>query len=210
MRAHHVRASLWFVAAGALFAFGSCSDSSPAPTPIPNRNTPAPTVAVITSLQLGAPESLAPGATAQLSVTALKSDGSSEALTSGVQWFSNNTRVLRVDSQGMASALAVGEARVSVNANQRGASNTIIVLANSTFRLTAESSRMACLSGGATVLVVGGTGEGLSSVTNSSGSILPLRCCRLDQAPHQEVRLSKPDSGRACQRQHQPRDVDDT
>ena len=169
MRGHYVRTTLGFVAAGALLAFGSCSDSSPAPTPIP---TPGPGVTIVpavVSLQLGAPESLAPGATAQLTVTALRNDGSSGVLTSGIQWFSSNTRVLRVDSQGVATALVTGESRVSAAANGRNTSNTILVLPNGTFRLAGQIVDDGLPVEGATVTVIGGTGEGLNTRADGGG-----------------------------------------
>lgn len=169
MRGHQIRAALGVVAVGALLAFGSCSDSSPAPTPVP---TPGPNSGnpAVVSLRLDSPTALAPGATAQLTVTALKSDGSSEVLRSGLQWNSANTRVLRVDSQGLASALAVGETRVFVSGNGRSASNSIFVLPDGTFRLQGQIAEGGAPVDGAAVTVIAGTGEGLGATTNSSGT----------------------------------------
>ena len=167
MRAHHVRAAIGLAVGGALLAFGSCSDSSPAPTPIPAPGSS--TAAPVVSLRLDSPNSLAPGATAQLTATALRSDGSSEVLRSGLQWSSTNTRVLRVDSQGVASALAVGETRVLVSANGRSGSSSIFVLPDGTFRLQGQILEGGAPIDGASLTVIGGTGDGLSTTTNSNG-----------------------------------------
>ena len=166
MLARQLRAALSLFAVTALLAVGSCSDSSPAPTPIP---TPAPTGPAVVSLQLSAPESLEPGTTAQLTVTALRSDGSSEALTSGIQWSSTDTRVLRVDLLGVATALAAGDSVVRVSANGRGASKAILVLPNGTFRLRGQIVEGGAPVDGASVAVIAGTGEGLTTLTDPGG-----------------------------------------
>jgi hypothetical protein len=168
MRGHQVRTALCFGAAAALLAFASCNDSSPAPTPIraPGSNTTSPAVV---SLRLDSPNALAPGATAQLTATALRSDGSSEVLRSGVQWLSTNTRVLRVDSQGLASALVVGESRVTVSGNGRSASSSIFVVPDGTFRLQGQIVEGGAPVDGASITVIGGTGDGLSTTTSASG-----------------------------------------
>jgi hypothetical protein len=170
MLARQLRAALSLFAVTALLAVGSCSDSSPAPTPIATPRPGVPTGPAVVSLQLGAPESLEPGTTAQLTVTALRSDGSSEALTSGLQWFSSNPRVLRVDSQGVATAFAeAGESRVMVSANARSASKAILVLPNGTFRLRGQIVEGGAPVDGASVAVIAGTGEGLTTLTDPGG-----------------------------------------
>ena len=169
MLARQLRAALSLFAVIALLALGSCSDSSPAPTPIATPRPGVPTGPAIVSLQLSGPESIEPGATAQLTVTALRSDGSSEALTSGIQWSSSDTRVLRVDSLGVATALAAGDSVVRVSANGRGASKAILVLPNGTFRLRGQIVEGGAPVDGASVAVIAGTGEGLTTLTDPGG-----------------------------------------
>ena len=167
MRSHHPRMALIVVAAGALLAFGSCSDSAPAPTRIPPPTAGAPST--IVTLQLGAPESLEPGATAQLTVTALHSDGRIVTLTSGLFWSSSDLRVVRVDSQGVATAIAAGDAFVRVSANGRGTSKAIMVLPNGTFRLRGQIVEGGAPVDGASMTVLAGTGEGLTALTDPGG-----------------------------------------
>ena len=167
--AGQVRAALAFFAVTALLAFGSCSDSSPAPTPIQIAN-PGPATPAIVNLEMDAPETVAPGATAQLTVRALKSDGSSESLTSGVVWTSNRSNVLQVDAQGVVTGRSVGETAVTARYSGRSASRGILVVPTGTYRLSGQVTEEGVPITSASVTVIAGTGEGLSTVTDNAGS----------------------------------------
>lgn len=75
--------------------------------------------------------SLAPGASAQLDATAAFSDGSSDNVTSLVEWDSSNDTVVAVDS-GAIRALAAGAATISASYNGRTASVTVTVTSGET------------------------------------------------------------------------------
>ncbi len=169
MRGFHLRATLWFLTAGALFAFGSCSDSSPAPTPIPRPN-PGITTPVVVNLEIGAPESVALGTTAQLTLRVIRNDGSSENVTSDVQWSTSNPNVLPVDSQGVITARQPGEARITARYQSRTASNTVLSLPPGTFRLRGRITDEGTALGGVTVEVIAGTGQGLTARSDSGGA----------------------------------------
>ena len=108
MRGYQIRALGWTLGFVTLLGLMSCGDSPTNPSPAPGPAVTPPTVTVV-GLDLGAPESIAPGSSAQLTVRERKSDGTSEDVTSRAQWSSTDTRAIQVDGSGVASALVAGE-----------------------------------------------------------------------------------------------------
>src|SRR5262245_52108705 len=79
-----------------------------APTPTP---TPSPTV---TSVGVTGPEAAAkPGDTAQFTATATLSNGSSENISGQATWQSTSNGVATVNTSGLVTAVAPGEAEIS-------------------------------------------------------------------------------------------------
>jgi hypothetical protein len=167
MRTHHRRIAL-IVAAGTLLAFGSCSESSPAPTSIPRPGGTTTPVTVV-GLEIGAPESIAPGTTSQLTVRERKSDGSADDVTSRASYTSTNSAALVVDATGVASGRAAGEARITARFNNRSATTTILVLPPGTFRLSGRITEGGLAISGVSLLVLEGTGQGTTATSNFDG-----------------------------------------
>jgi hypothetical protein len=168
MRAHQVRTLAWSFGCVTLLGLASCGDNPTAPSPAPNPSVTPPTVTVV-GLELEAPESIAPGSSAQLTVRERKSDGSSEDVTSRAQWSSTETRAIQVDASGVASALAAGESRITARFNNRTATNVVLALPPGTYRLTGRISDAGTPLGGVTLQVIEGTGQGATAVSNSGG-----------------------------------------
>ena len=167
MGAHQVRTALGFVAAGALLAFGSCSDSSPAPTPLPRPGSNTTPVTVV-GLEIGGPESVAPGSATQFTLHERKSDGSAEDVTSRAQW-SSTSAAIQVDAAGVASAGAPGESRITARYNGRSATTIVLVLPPGTYRLSGRISESGAMVSGVTLQVLEGTGQGATAVSDSDG-----------------------------------------
>jgi hypothetical protein len=154
------------LAAAAVVA--SCDGSSPT-SPRPSVNTPSPPAAVtVVRIEVQAPASIEPDATVQLKANAVKSDGSTEDITTAAQWSSSDTRVLQVTA-GSARGRARGEADVIVRYQGRTASARVLVLPNGTFRLDGVITDAGFPLQGARVEVIAGTGAGLTASSNGSG-----------------------------------------
>jgi hypothetical protein len=151
-------------------ALTSCdkNPTSPAPTPAAGGNVPA-TPTVVRIMIAGA-DSVEPGGSAQLSATAIKSDGSSEDVTNRTTWSSTNGGVLTVNSEGLLNGRARGEALVFGRYQTRSASLTVLVLPKDTFRLTGQVTDSGVGLPGVTVMVIGGIGEGMTVTTDGSGN----------------------------------------
>lgn len=160
--ARSTRSVLLASMAAALVASGSCDSRSP--------NTPSllPGGSLFVELEIAGPNSIAPGATVQLSVRGRKRDGTVATL-SDAEWTSSNANVLAVDAGGRASGRAPGEAVVWARAHSRVANTTIMVLPDGTFRLVGQVREAGIVLNGATVSVVDGTGAGQSARTDNAG-----------------------------------------
>jgi len=152
----------------ALGLFASCGDdkSPTQPTPIP---VPTPTTVTVLRVQLVAPASVEPNGSVQLTLRAEKSDGTTEDVTSQATWSSNNSRVLSV-SGGVASGGERGEAFITGRYLNRSASAQMLVLPQGTFKLSGVVADAGIGLEGVTVEVIGGTGEGLKTQTDSAGT----------------------------------------
>jgi len=150
-------------------AVTSCdkNPASPNPIPAPGGNPTTPTVVRIV---IAGPASVEPGGSAQLSVTAIKSDGSSEDFTSQTTWASTNTNVVTVNSAGLLNGLARGEGVIIARYQTRTTSQSVLVLPKDTFRLTGTVTDSGIALPGVTVAVIAGIGEGLTATTDTGGN----------------------------------------
>jgi carboxypeptidase family protein len=136
MRTTPLILALWAAVglAGLLAACDNNSTVSPAQTSSP---TPTPVVTT-TSVEIIGPGSMAPGATAQFTAVAQRSDGTTLDVTNVAQWRSLNlfnTSALSISVTGLATASNVGEALVQVTHANRTSSRTITVLPTGTYRI---------------------------------------------------------------------------
>ena len=168
MRGYQIRALGWTLGFVTLLGLMSCGDSPTNPSPTPGPSVTPPTVTVV-GLDLGAPESIAPGSSAQLTVRERKSDGTSEDVTSRAQWSSTDTRAIQVDGSGVASALVAGESRITARFNSRSATTVVLALPPSTYRLSGRITDGGVALSGVTLQVLEGTGQGATAVSNSDG-----------------------------------------
>jgi hypothetical protein len=146
----------------------SCDDNPTRPTPTPNLTPGTPAVTVL-SIRIEAPTSVAPGSSAPVVVNATKSDGTTADVTSLVKWSTSSTRPLEV-ADGMVRGKEPGEVQIWAFYLNRSASTSILVLPEGTFKLAGTVTDGGVGLDGVTVAVIGGTGEGLSAVTDLSGS----------------------------------------
>ena len=159
-----------FVVAGmALISCDKHQTTTPQPPVGPTTPTPSPTVQVV-RVELSAPESLPPGTSAQLTVNAVKSDGTLENVTSQTQWSSTDIRVVTVDASGVARAIALGEVTISARYQNRSAGTSLLVVPAGTYRLKGRITDAGLGLPGVTVTVVRGTGEGLTTTTDVNGA----------------------------------------
>jgi hypothetical protein len=149
----------------------SCDDgpTRPSTTPVGPGGPPPPPAVV--RLEISGPATIDPGGSAQLTANAIKSDGSVENVTAQAQWTSNNANVLQFTSTpGVVNASARGEAAVNARYSNRSAGKQILVLPSGTFRLNGQITESGLPLDGVTVSVIGGTGDGLTNVTNANGT----------------------------------------
>lgn len=147
----------------------SCDKSPTRPSGQPT-GTPAPPAVTVARIAIIAPASIEPGASAQLTANAIKSDGSVENVTSQAQWSSTNAGVLQVSSAGIVTAGERGEANLNARYQNRNATAPMMVLPSGTFRLNGQVTDSGFPLEGVTVAVIGGTGEGLTTLTNTTGA----------------------------------------
>jgi hypothetical protein len=148
----------------------SCDKSPTRPSVQPTGTPAAPAAVTVARIEIIAPASIEPGASAQLTANAIKSDGSVENVTSQTQWTSTNARVLQVSSAGIVTAGERGEANLNARYQNRNATAPMMVLPGGTFRLNGQVTDSGFPLEGVTVAVIGGTGEGLTTLTNTTGA----------------------------------------
>lgn len=113
--------------------------------------------------------SLAPGATAQLTTTVKYSDGSTQALTSGVTFTSDNPTVATVSAAGLVTAVAAGNANMTASYQGQTAAVQISVTA-----FTSSTLSSIAVSSSATSLAPGATAQLTTTGTYSNGSTRPV------------------------------------
>ena len=149
----------------------SCDKSPTRPSVQPPTGTPgAPVAGSVVRIAITAPASIEPGGSGQLTANAIKSDGSVENVTSQAQWTSTNARVLQVSSAGIVTAGERGEANLNARYQNRSGTAQMMVLPGGTFRLSGQVSDGGFPLEGVTVTVIGGTGEGLTTLTGTTGA----------------------------------------
>jgi len=153
---------------GVFVLVASCDDGPTRPTPNPNP-TPGPTAtATLSSIRIVAPASVAPGAEAPLVINAIRSDGTTTDVTNLTTLSSSNSRVLEA-AGGLVRGHDRGEAQIFARYQNRFASATMLVLPEGTFKVAGTVTDGGIGIEGATVAVIGGTGEGLSALTDLAG-----------------------------------------
>jgi hypothetical protein len=112
---------------------------------------------------LAGPNEIAPGSTAQFTVTAIYSDNSTSDVTSSASWNAQGTGALRSLGSGRFEGVAAGEGRVQFNVMGRGGTKLVLVLPPGTFKLSGVIQDVAGNVGGVDIQVVSGTGAGQSA-----------------------------------------------
>ncbi len=121
------------------------------------------TAATLSSIALSSSaNSLAPGATAQLTTTGTYSDGSTQTLTSGVTYASGNTAAVTVNAAGLVTAVAAGSATITATYQSQTATVNITV--------TAPAAGSLALTSSATNLAAGSTAQLQATETQGNGS----------------------------------------
>lgn len=154
---HRVSVTL-AVMLGVLLACDSSTDRPNAPS--------GPVVIVLVTVN--APASLAPGQSAQLTATAVRSDRSTEAATA--QWSSSDPAVVQVDAAGVATAIAAGEVTVTASVEGRSGEARILALPSGTFKLSGRVVEEGRPVEGVSLTVTEGIGQGLTATSGSSGT----------------------------------------
>jgi hypothetical protein len=136
----------------------------------------------LTSIRLGGPTALAPGAKAQFTAIAERSDGSSEDVTATASWSiwwtgpdRNHTgpNVLKLIGPGIVQGIALGEASVNVqipfqsNGPATSPALSVLVLEPGTFRISGTVTS-AGLPESAAIEIASGTGTGLRTTTDNN------------------------------------------
>jgi len=148
----------------------ACDKSS---STAPSASSSAPRAAIV-SIALQGPPTIAPGEKAQFTAIATFSDRTTRDFTKDVKWISYPTDVLTISDTGEAVAVASGEASVFVDSGPGcgggcRARTTVLVLPPNTYRLTGRVLEFELPVQGATVVVVSGMGNGVSSTTDYGG-----------------------------------------
>jgi hypothetical protein len=142
----------------------------------------------VVRIEVVAPSAIAPGASAQLTARAIKSDGASDDVTSRVLWSSSDSAVLEVSPAGLATVVARGEVIVTARLDSRTGSARILAIPPGTFKLTGQITEAGFPIDRAEVQVVSGTGQGLTAITAPDGSY-----ALYGVAGHVRLRASKAD-----------------
>ena len=145
-------------------AIVSCGSDRPE-TPI----TPTTVTAIVQRVDVSAPESIAPGESAQLTATAVKSDGSTENVSGTASWTSTSTRAISVAAGGRATANSPGEAVITARYQGRTGSRPVLALATGTYKLSGRVTEGPLAVASVSVSVTRGVGEGLTATSNFDG-----------------------------------------
>ena len=157
------------VAALCAVGLASCSKASEgplSPTPLESRTTGP---AMIQSIRIDGPSSLAPDAPAQYTATAQLSDGASRDVTSTTTWRSSDGGVLTIAVGGRAAAGKPGQAVIAAENGGRRASLEVLVLVPGTFRLSGTVSEAGMPVPDALVELLDGSVGVKSTRTDASG-----------------------------------------
>jgi Carboxypeptidase regulatory-like domain len=148
-----------------LVSCGSDSENRGAPT-APSGNVSS---APVQRIEVSAPDSIPPGESAQLAATAIKTDGSTENVSASATWSSSTTRVIQIAAGGRATAVGVGEAVVTARFQSRGGSRLVLSLPTGTYKVSGRITEGSLALPGVSLRVTRGTGEGLTTTSDSSG-----------------------------------------
>jgi hypothetical protein len=150
------------VGAAVLLLVWGCSPTAPSPS----RSTTTTTSKGIINVKISGASTIAPGNTAQLSASATHADGTSQDVTTTVQWHSSDTSILTISATGLASGIQAGDILVTATLSPGvAATQMILVVPAGTFRLSGVVRGLGGFLDGALVQVTAGIGAGLSSST---------------------------------------------
>ncbi|HXG55249.1 MAG TPA: hypothetical protein VNJ03_07690 [Vicinamibacterales bacterium] len=141
--------------------FASCDKNRPSPT--------GPLIVTPARLELIAPAEIAPGESVQLTVNAIRPDGSVENVSSQAQWTPRTSEIVQVSSTGLATGKNLGEQTVSAQFFGLSAIARILVLPQGTFRLSGNVRESGVGIADVTLTVISGVGEGLTTKSRSGG-----------------------------------------
>ena len=162
-----------YVAIGAtiLVAIGVASCDSRDRTAVQPSTRPSPVTPVpgLVRVELIAPASIAPGESVQLTASAVRSDNSVENVSGQAHWVSQDPGVVEISSTGMAKGIARGEAVIRASYQGWTPSTRTFVLPAGTYRLNGTITDSGFGVAGATVAIIGGVGEGLTTITDGHG-----------------------------------------
>jgi hypothetical protein len=144
----------------------ACGDN-----PVRPSNPPPPPPDAISSVRIEGPASVAPGASVQFRLIASFNSGATNDVTSQSTWTSDNASVLSIGLRdGLATGKSRGEVHLVARYQNRAGNVVVLVLEDGTFRLRGRVTESGGGLAGARVDVVAGTGAGLTTTTDSTGS----------------------------------------
>jgi hypothetical protein len=144
-----------------VITLGACADGA-----IPTRVGDAPII--VTGLEIVGPGTVPLGGTAQFSVIAHQSDGSTRDVTNEATWATSDETVLGISPTGMATGRERGEGSISARVRELTATKGNVVVAPAgTFRLSGRVRDAGDPLSGARVEVTAGTGRGLAMTTSN-------------------------------------------
>jgi hypothetical protein len=139
--------------------------TAPQPPPPPGQGV-ANVPPSLSYLVLAGPGEVAAGGTAQFTVMAFYTDGSSRDVSSEAVWRTTNAPVLSISATGLASGHAPGESDVVAVFGTRGTSKSMVIVTRpGTYRLTGIVKDGGFAVSGAEVAVSAGPAEGLSTTS---------------------------------------------
>ena len=144
----------------ALVSCGSDNPAAPTPTPGP---------VSVQRIDVSGPDSIPPGETGQFTATALKSDGSTENVTTTATWTTNNSRAITAVSGGTVRANSPGEAVITARYQNRGASKPVLAVPTGTYKLSGRITEGAVAVPAVSLTVTRGIGEGLTATSGVDG-----------------------------------------
>ena len=131
-----MRMPRYLLAATALLAaaISACDKSPTGPTLLPGLGGSTPPPVSISRLEIVGPDTVAPGAQAQYTTVAHRSDGTTEDVTTRAGWSSFRPTVLTI-AGGLATGVAVGDSMLQARYLSLATTREIIVLPPGTFRV---------------------------------------------------------------------------